>query len=726
MRGVETIATSRRSFLRGAAAAGLVLGFGGGRLMSLAAAETAQTPFNAYLRITPDSTLTVLSAQMDMGQGSYTGLATLVAEELDADWGKVRVDGVAGNEVLYGNPLLGGKLQVTGGSTSMPAWWDRYRQAGAAARAVLVQAAAKAWDVSPDEIRIERGVLSAGTRTAHLGEFAEAAARLPAPAAPRLKDPSEWRLIGNPDLVRLDTVAKSTGAQVFTIDVRLPGMLTAVVQHPPLFGATAKSFDAAAALAVPGVLDAVQIPRGVAVVAKDTWAAILGRRALRVQWDESGADTKGSEALMTEYRALAKTGKATVARNDGEAEGVLARGGKIIEAAYEFPYLAHAPLEPMNAVARLEDGRLEVWSGHQFPTIYQAAAANIMGLDPSKVTLHVLMSGGSFGRRATPDADFIVDCVSILKAMHDKGNAAPIRMQWTREDDMTGGHYRPMYYHMLRAALDGAGNVIAWHHRIVGQSILAGTPLAQAIRNGVDSTSVEGGSTLPYAIPNLKVDLITTTAGPTVLWWRSVGSTHTGYSTETFVDELAHAAGRDPVEFRRAMLKDKPRHLGVLNLVAEKAGWDRSPASGVFRGIAVHESFNTYVGQVVEITLPPDGGIKVERVVCAVDCGIAINPDVIRAQMEGAIGFALGAIMKGAITLDDGVVQQSNFDTYQVLTIDEMPKVEVYIARSAERPTGVGEPGVPPAGPALANAVFAATGRRIRILPLSRTVLNNA
>ena len=375
-------------------------------------------------------------------------------------------------------------------------------------------------------------------------------------------------------------------------------------------------------------------------------------------------------------------------------------------------------MEPLDAVARFQDGTLEVWAGHQMPDLYQAVSAEIMGIDPANVKLHVMTPGGFFGRRAVADADVIVEVVSVLKAT---GARAPIKVQWTREDDTAGGRYRPMYYHKLTAGIDAAGRPIAWQQRIVGQSIVAGTPFEpMMVKNSVDPTSVEGAANLPYAVPNLVVDLVTTDARVPVLWWRSVGSTHTAYSTEVFIDELAEAAGQDPVAYRRELLRDHPRHLGVLDLVAEKAGWGTPLPEGRFRGVAVHESFNTYVAQVAEISLGTDGGIKVERVVCAVDCGIAVNPDIVRAQMEGGIGFGLGAILKGEITLEGGKVQETNFDRYRMLTIDEMPKVEVHIVPSTEPPTGVGEPGVPPIGPALANAVFAATGRRVRVLPFSR------
>jgi isoquinoline 1-oxidoreductase subunit beta len=484
-----------------------------------------------------------------------------------------------------------------------------------------------------------------------------------------------------------------------------------------LFGAKAKSFDDAATREVKGVVDVVETPRGIAVVAKDTWSALRGRDLLTVEWDQSGAETRGTDEMMADYKRLAK-GDAAVARNEGDAKGALAGAAKVIEAEFEFPYLAHAAMEPLDAIASFDGETLDLWGGLQMPDLYQGVAAKIMGIDPSKVNMHVMTPGGFFGRRAVADADVIVEVVSVLKAT---GAKAPIKVQWTREDDMAGGRYRPMYYHKLSAGLDADGKLVAWQQRIVGQSIMAGTPFeAMMVKDSVDPTSVEGAATLPYAVPNILVDLVTAQSKVPVLWWRSVGSTHTAYSTEVFMDELADAARRDPVEFRRELLKDHPRHLGVLNLVAEKAGWGTPLPAGRFRGIAVHESFKTYVAQVAEVSLKDDGGIKVERVVCAVDCGIAVNPDIVKAQMEGGIGFGLGAILKSAITLEGGQVQETNFDRYQMLTIAGMPEVEVHIVPSTESPTGVGEPGVPPIGPALANAVFAATGKRVRVLPFSR------
>jgi isoquinoline 1-oxidoreductase beta subunit len=712
---------SRRQFLIGAAAAGagLTIGFHvplGPAVRALAADK--MNPINAYLRIAPDHTVTVLAAHMDGGQGIYTGVATLVAEELDADWSQLRVEGAAGDPELYGNLAWGGAVQGTGGSTSIPSSWERYRRAGAIARAMLTRTAAQEWGVPEGEIRIEKGVLRhASGKSGGFGDFADRAAGVSPPGEVTLKDPAAWVHIGNENRRRLDSVAKTTGTQQFPIDVRLPGMLTAVLARPPLFGAKARSFDASAARQVDGVVDVVETPRGVAVVARDTWSAIKGRDALSVAWDETGAETRGSAELMAQYKELARAGRATVARQDGDAAGALAGAAKVLDVEFEFPYLAHAAMEPLDAVARFEDGTLEIWAGHQMPDLYQTVGAGIMGIDPAQVKLHVMTPGGFFGRRAVPDADVIVEVVSVLKAT---GAKAPIKVQWTREDDTTGGRYRPMYYHTLKAGLDARGNPVAWQHRIVGQSILAGTPFASMVKDGVDATSVEGAANLPYAVPNILVDLVTTDVKVPVLWWRSVGSTHTAYATEVFIDELAQAAGRDPVEFRRALLQGHPRHLGVLNLAAEKAGWSAALPEGRFRGVAVHESFDTYVAQVAEISLGDGGGMRVERVVCAVDCGVAVNPDIIRAQMEGGIGFGLGAILKGEITLDGGRVEQTNFDSYRMLTIDEMPKVEVHIVPSAASPTGVGEPGVPPIGPAVANAVFAATSQRIRVLPFSR------
>jgi isoquinoline 1-oxidoreductase beta subunit len=511
---------------------------------------------------------------------------------------------------------------------------------------------------------------------------------------------------------------------MFTQDVKLPGLLTAVVAHPPRFGAKVKSFDASALQGIAGVRSVVEVPNGVAVVATGFWAAKKGRDALKVEWDESGAVRFSSAELLDQYRKLAGTPGA-VARNEGDAAKALAGAAKTLEAAYEFPYLAHATMEPMNCVAKLDADRCEIWNGEQFHTVDQMNVAQAVGLKPEQVVIHQMFAGGSFGRRANPFSDYLVEAASIAKGLAAQGHAGvPVKLVWTREDDMRGGFYRPAYYHTIQAGLDADGTPIAWQHRIVGQAIQAGTPFEQAmIKNGVDATSVEGAANLPYAVPNLHVDLQSPRVGVPVLWWRSVGSTHTAYSTETFIDELATAANKDPVAFRRALLAKQSRHLAALDLVAEKSGWGKPLAPGKgggkrARGVAVHESFGTVVAQVAEVTVNGDN-FTVDRVVCAVDCGLAVNPDVVRAQMEGGLGYGLSAALYGAITFKDGAVEQSNFHDYQVLRIDAMPAVEVHIVPSTAQPSGVGEPGVPPIAPAVANALAAATGKRLRKLPLT-------
>ena len=530
-----------------------------------------------------------------------------------------------------------------------------------------------------------------------------------------LKNPKDFRLIGT-RVPRVDVPAKSNGTAGFTLDVELPGMLVALLKRPPLFGATVKSFDATAAGAIPGVVKVVQVPRGVAVIARSFWAAKQGRDALVVEWDDVNAEKRSSATLMEEYRQLAdKPG--LPARKDGDAASAIAAASRKVSASFEFPYLAHAPMEPLDAVVKLTRDSCEIWAGDQFQTMDQMNAAKTAGLEPAQVSINTLYAGGSFGRRANMGSDYIVEAVSIAKAYGADGT--PIKLQWTREDDIHGGLYRPLYFHKLEAGLDAQGRLSGWRHVIVGQSIMADTAFAPVmIKDGIDGTSVEGAANLPYAIPNIDVELSTTRNGVPVLWWRVVGSSHNAFAVEAFIDEVAQAAGEDGFTFRRKLLDKHPRMKAVLELAAEKAGWSGAPLpKGRGRGIAVAEAFNTLVAQVAEVTVGADGKVTVDRVVCAVDCGIAINPDVITAQMEGGIGFGLGAALYGAITLKDGRVEQDNFNGYRVLRLNEMPKVEVHIVPSTEPPTGVGEPGVAPVGPAVANAVFAATGKRVRVLP---------
>jgi isoquinoline 1-oxidoreductase beta subunit len=709
---------TRRRFLQGSAAAGMGLLVGFDVPVGRVAAQTGGVLApNAFVRIAPDNTVTIIAKHIEFGQGTYTGLATILAEELDADWSQVRVESAPADATRYNN-LLFGAVQGTGGSTAIANSWEQLRKAGATARAMLVAAAAREWGVPAAEVTVERGVLSHARtgRRATFGELAAKAAAVAPPADVTLKDPKDFKLIGR-RLPRLDSKAKTDGTAQFTMDVYLPDMLTALIARPPRFGARVRAFDAAAALRVNGVTDVVQVPAGVAVLARNFWAARKGRQALKIDWGESGAERRGSEELFAAYRALARQPGAR-ARRDGDPEAAIAGAARVLEAIYEFPYLAHAPMEPLDGVVRLTPDGCEVWAGSQLQTVDQQVVAAVVGLPPDKVRIHTLLAGGSFGRRATPNGDVAGEAASIAKAI---GGRQPVKLVWTREDDITGGRYRPLYVHRLRAGLDPTGRLVGWEHRIVGQSILKGTFFESVmVKNGIDATSVEGATTLPYDIPNLGVELHTTEVGVPVLWWRSVGSTHTAFSTETFLDELAHAAGRDPVDFRRTLLTHHPRHRGVLELAAQKAGWDVPLPRGRARGIAVHESFNSFVAQVAEVSLGHDGRPRVERVVCAVDCGVAVNPDVIRAQMEGGIGYGLAAALWSEITLVEGRVQQSNFHDYRPLRIEEMPPVEVYIVPSAAPPTGVGEPGVPPIAPAVANALFHLTGRRVRRLPFAR------
>jgi isoquinoline 1-oxidoreductase beta subunit len=724
----------RRTFLKvmSATGAGLTLGiFAGDNVAQVSGpGKTTGTPAagefapNAFLRIKPDNTVTVLVKHVEMGQGTYTGLPTLVAEELDAAWSQVRVEGAPADEKLYNN-LLWGPVQGTGGSTAMANSYDQYRQAGAAARAMLVSAAAQKWKVPPESISVKAGMIThASGKKATFGELADAAAKVSVPQNVKTKDAKDYVYIGK-SFARTDSKAKSTGTATFTQDVKLPDMLTAVVAHPPRFGATVKSFKGESVQGIPGVRYVIEVPSGVAVVATSFWAAKKGRDALAIEWDDSGALKASSADILAEYQRLAATpGK--VARNDGDAAKAIAGAAKTIDATYEFPYLAHATMEPMNCVVKLSADRCDVWNGEQFQTVDQGAVAKTVGLSPQQVFLHQLFAGGSFGRRANPQSDYLVEAASIAKSLAVTGKgSAPIKLVWTRDDDMKAGYFRPMYFHVIKAGLDSTGNVVGWQHRIVGQSILKGTPFeAMMVKDGVDLTSIEGAANLPYAIPNLMVDLHSPQIGVPVQWWRSVGSSHNAYATEAFIDELATTAGKDPVAFRMALLANQPKHLAALTLAAEKAGWGTPLAPGKAgakrgRGVAVHESFNTAVAQIVDVTVTSDNKFTVDRVVCAVNCGLVVNPDVVKAQMEGGIGFGLSAALYGAITLKDGGVEQSNFHDYPVLRMNEMPAVEVHIVPSTEKPTGVGEPGVPPIAPAVANGLAAATGKRLRNLPLS-------
>jgi isoquinoline 1-oxidoreductase beta subunit len=688
---------------------------GPGKVSGTVAADTGFSA-TAFVRITPDNRVTVIAKHVEMGQGTYTGLATLVAEELDAAWSQVDVEAAPADAGRYNN-LAWGAFQGTGGSTAIANSYEQMRRAGATARQMLVAAAARKWAVAEAEIRVRDGVLShpQGQR-ASFGELADLAAQEAVPEDVFLKEPGEFRLIGayRP---RQDSPAKVNGTAIFTQDIKLPGMLTAVVAHPPRFGARVGSFDAGKAKALAGVVAVVEIPGGVAVLGTDFWSAKQGRDALQIDWDEREAFNLGSAEIMAQFKALAdKPGQ--VARREGDAAQALRGAAQVIEGAFEFPYLAHAALEPMNCVMQRSQDGVEIWNGDQFQTGDQQAVAKVFGIRPEQVKINMLYAGGSFGRRANPASDYVVETAHIVKAFD---GPAPVKLVWTREDDMRAGYYRPLVYHKLVGGLDADGKPVAWSQRIVTQSIAAGSPFEGVmIKDGIDALSVEGAANLPYAIPNIGVDLHSPQLPVPVQWWRSVGSTHTAFAVECFIDRLAAAAGRDPVEFRRALLAGHPRHLGVMELAAGKAGWGTPMESGRGRGIAVHESFGTPVAQVAEVTVHDDGSFSVDRVVIAVDCGVAVNPDVIRAQMEGGMGFGLSAALTSELTLEKGRVVQSNFHDYTVLRINQMPKqVEVHIVPSAQPPSGVGEPATPVIAPAVANALASVTGQHFDRLPLT-------
>ena len=726
MQDLASLELSRRSALQGAA--GLVVGvwlapFSNNALAAAKAGKSgAPAVFapNAFVRVATDSTVTVLVKHIEFGQGPFTGLATLVAEEMDADWAQMRAEHAPADAKLYNN-LAFGPVQGTGGSTAIANSFEQMRQAGAAARALLVQAAANEWRVPARDITVERGVLRhAGTgRQGRFGDFALAASKLPAPAEVRLKDPSAFKLIGREGAVKkLDVPAKTNGRTVFTIDIHEPGMLTVVVAHPPLFGAKVASFDAAEAMKVKGVVAVRQLSAGVAVYAESTWPAIKAREKLRIQWDESAAEKRGSEQLLAQYREVARTpGK--VAASHGEVDGAWASAERVLEAEYAFPYLAHAPMEPLDGFLRFGAQGATARLGSQIQTLDQGAIAAVLGLKPEQVAIETMQAGGSFGRRAQVSGDFAVELAQVAKAI---GPERPVKLMWTREDDVQGGYYRPMFVHRLRGALRG-GKVVAWSDTIVGQSFIQGSPFeASIMKAGIDETMVEGASEIPYKIDAFRCDVHVQAVGVPTLWWRSVGSTHTGYAVECFVDQLLQTLGQDPVAGRMAMFGEDPRFARTLRAVAELAKWSGPDAgSGRVRGASIVKSFGTYVAHVAEVSMGENGEPRVHKVWCAVDCGRVVNPDIVRAQMEGGIGFGLGHILYGEIRLEDGRRLQRNFDTYRSLRIHEMPAIEVRIVDSTDKPTGVGEPGVPPIGPAVANALARLTGgERPRQLPMVR------
>ncbi|WP_299748210.1 molybdopterin cofactor-binding domain-containing protein [uncultured Tateyamaria sp.] len=717
-----TVNTSRRSFLRGAAAASAVLVVGIRPDGALAAAGNPSmlTPF---VQVGADGSVTAIIKHFEMGQGPSTGLTTLIAEEMGLSMDQIGYDFAPSNPQIYNNTLFG-PMQGTGGSTAMANSYLQYRQAGAAAREMLLQAAADAWSVDASTLRIEDGIISGPANAAPLGQFVEAAAALDAPAEPRLKDPSEFRLIGNPNVRRLDSAAKGNGTAVFAMDIRRPNQMIAMIARPEQQRATAISVDATDAEGIKGFISAAILPNkaGVAVFAENTWAAMQARDALSIEWDTSNAETRSSDQIEADIRTALEA-ESTYNVNNADVPAVQAAidgADTVVEETFYFPLLAHAPMEPLNCtIEQTEDGGILLHDGCQIPTIPHGAIAQIFDLPFEKVQIKTVLAGGSFGRRATPSADYQVEA-ALAFSLTDRSR--PVHLVWSREDDLRSGYYRPAFGHKVRVGLDGSGTIVGWEHRVAGQSIMKGTPFESfAVHDGVDHSSIEGTSDSPYQIPGGAFGLTDTEKATSTLWWRAVGHTHTAYVMEVMMDMAATAAGIDPVEFRLAYLSgdgaDQTRKAGVLKLVAEKANWG-NPAEGRSQGIAVHKSFGSYVAEVVEISGSAEDGIRIEKVTCAVDCGVAVNPDVIKAQMEGGIGYGIGHNMRDKITLTDGVVDQFNFPDYEPLRISDIGEIEVHIVPSAEAPTGVGEPGTPPAAPALANAIAAASDLRVASLPM--------
>jgi isoquinoline 1-oxidoreductase beta subunit len=709
----------RRHFLIGAAVvgAGLYVGFrvGDKREQRAGSAATA-APFkpNAFVRITPDDTVTVIIGKSEMGQGIYTSLPMIVAEELDIDPARVKVE-FAPVDAAFNTPWF--PAQITGGSSSVSTTYEPLRKAGATTRAMLLAAAAQSWKTDAAKLSTTGdGAVTDGQKVVRYGQLVELAAKVAVPRDVALKDPKTFKYIGQ-RVPRLDSPGKVSGRTQFGLDVRQPDMLVAMVARSPVFGGKVTGFDDKATRACAGVVDVKRVPSGVAVIAKSTYAARRGRDALDVKWDLGSGATFSTAELSKEYRRLADTPGGAVAVKVGDAEGTLANAKRVIEAVYEVPFLAHACMEPLNCVAHVTDGQCDVWTGSQWQSGDAQLAAAALGFKPSQVNIHTTFLGGGFGRRGNPESDVVVEAVHVAK-----GVGKPVQVVWTREDDMHGGFYRPFFVHRARGSLDAQGMPVAWRHTIVGQSIFAGNDLVRGlIKDGVDPSSVEGVSDMPYAMPNLHVDLHTTTNIVPIQWWRSVGHSHTAFAVNSFLDELAAAGKKDPMQLRHALLANKPRHRKVLEVVAEQSGWGSAPPAGRFRGVALQESFGSIVAQVAEVSVEGTE-VRVHRVVCAVDCGFAINPDQVEAQMQSAIVFGLSAALRGEITVKDGRVQQSNFNDYAPLRMNEMPVVDTHIVPSDGPMGGIGEPGVPCIAPAVCNAIFAATGKRIRRLPIASSL----
>lgn len=710
---------SRRGLLTAAGGAALVMGFAlppaGGRALA-ATAQTGDAAFapNAYLRIAADNKVHVISGSVEMGQGVLTAIPMLLAEELDADWSSISVEH-APTDPAYNNPIFG--IQATGGSTSVRGHWLPLRKAGAAAREMLVAAAAAQWRLDPSTLRTDKGfVLAPDGRRASYGSLARAASALPVPAEPRLKDSGQFKLLGQP-LKRLDTRAKVDGSARYGIDAEVEGMLVAVIARAPLPGAKPARVDDARAKAVKGVSQIVAIPSGVAVLATGYWAAHKGREALDIAWD-LGAHASLSSAQVAAQLADGATSAGAVAHEAGTT-GPGATGAVSLSAQYAAPYLAHACMEPMNCTAWVKGDEVEIWTGTQSQGPAQSIVAGVAQVDPGKVKVNAALLGGAFGRRFAPD--FVIDATLLSKI-----SGKPVKLIYSREDDMAAGFYRPAAVARFEATLDGQGRPGMLKAGVGSQSLMAASGFMEIPASGVDALAMEGLADHPYDIPNQRIACGRREPGPQIWFWRSVGHSQNIFFIEGFIDELALAAGKDPFELRRDLLGKQPRYKAVLEVAAQKAGWGEALPAGVFRGIAVALSFGSYVAEVAEVSVAADGTPRVHRVVAAVDCGMVVNPEIVRRQIEGSIAFGLSAALHEKITFKDGRVEQTNFDSYPLLRMAEMPKVEVHILPSTEPPGGVGEPGTPPLAPAVVNAIFAATGKRLRSLPIDTAMLKRA
>jgi isoquinoline 1-oxidoreductase subunit beta len=707
-------APTRREFLQATAASSLVIGFALPIPGRAAAAATAFTP-NAWLRITPDDKVTVICGSSEMGQGVLTAIPMLMAEELDADWKKISVE-QAPVDKAYANPMFG--MQATGGSTTVRAHWEPVRKAGAAAREMLVAAAAQQWKVGADECRTEAGqVIHKSGKKLSYGKLVEAAATMPVPTEPKTKSPKDFRILGKPTK-RLDTASKINGTAKYGIDAQLPGMLVAVMARAPQPGAKPTSVNDAKAKAVKGVQQVITLPSGVAVLATGYWAAKQGRDALEINWDLGKLAGLNSAAVSDMLRDGANNADA-IAKDVGNLKDAAANSATTLDATYEAPYLAHACMEPMNCTAWVRGEEVEIWAGTQSQGPAQGILGQVAQVTPAKVKINTMLLGGGFGRRFAPD--FTIDATLLSKI-----SGKPVKLIYSREDDMAAGFYRPASLAKFEGGLDAGGKPTLLRIDVGSPSIMAASGFMQIPPNGVDNFALEGINDNPSDIANSRIAYGRVEPGPQVWFWRSVGHSQNIFFMESFIDEMAAAAKKDPFEFRRSLLGSAPRYKAVLELAAQKAGWGSQLPAGVHRGIAVAQSFGTYVAEVAEVSVAPDGTPRVHRVVAAVDCGLTANPLTIQRQIEGAIVYGLSAALYGKISFKDGRVEQGNFHQYPVLRMNEMPKVEVHIVQSTEGPGGIGEPGTPPIAPAVTNAIFAATGKRIRKLPIDPEMLKKA